>query len=138
MIPTLALLFSLTFAQAAQPTFGAYCPRGQEVPVFRNGFLALYEQLGPNIMGLAYTCEFPDPRGTGDTLQWTFRGLAFWRKSTNTPTFTDGNTHWALQAVAPTGIVWWNGTSIDPPANANPGRAQGDPAVLCSLGLIDC
>ncbi|MBV9169740.1 MAG: HNH endonuclease [Chloroflexi bacterium] len=55
------------------------------------------------------------PNGTGDTLQDTTSGLAFWRKSTNTPTFTNGDTHWAL---TPTGFISWTGSSIDPPGGA--------------------
>jgi predicted metalloprotease len=63
-------------------------------------------------MGEPVTCEFADPNGTGDVHQETSKGLAFWRKSTNTPTFTDGNQHWAITAQ---GLVSWIGTSIDPP-----------------------
>src|SRR5439155_9159296 len=44
-------------------------------------------------------------------------GLAFWRKFTNTPTFSDGWNHWALTAG---GVVTWTGSSIDPPASAVP------------------
>jgi hypothetical protein len=63
-------------------------------------------------MGQAVTCEYADPSGTGDVEQQTTAGLAFWRKATNTPTFTDGGTHWALTAG---GLVSWSGGSVDPP-----------------------
>jgi hypothetical protein len=45
-------------------------------------------------------------------LQETSTGLAFYRASTNTPTFTDGFQHWALTAF---GLVNWTGAAIDPP-----------------------
>jgi hypothetical protein len=38
--------------------------------------------------------------------------LAFWRKSTNTPTFTNGSEHWALTSDGP---MTWTGANIDPP-----------------------
>jgi len=62
-------------------------------------------------MGTPVECEHPDAV-TGDTLQRTTVGLAFYRKSTNTPTFTNGSTHWAL---TPDGLATWTGESIDPP-----------------------
>lgn len=83
-------------------------------PRFSHGFADLKAHLG-NAMGDPLTCEFPDPNGTGDVHQQTTRGLAFWRKSTNTPTFTNGSEHWGKTA---TGWVYWLGESIDPPANA--------------------
>ena len=73
------------FAQSAP-----YCAPGQ-LPGFVFGFAALHDWLGDATMGAAATCEYADPNGTGDTQQNTTRGLAFWRKSTNTPTFTDGD-----------------------------------------------
>ena len=72
-------------------------------PSFVFGFAELKAQLGLT-MGEPVSCEYADPNGTGDTLQDTTAGLAFWRKSTNTPTFTDGWTHWALTAQ---GQVTW-------------------------------
>jgi hypothetical protein len=68
-------------------------------------------------MGNAQTCEYSDPRGTGDVEQITSAGLAFWRKSANTPTFTNGSEHWAN---TPAGWVSWTGDSIDPPPDALP------------------
>jgi hypothetical protein len=55
-------------------------------------------------------------------LQQTTTGLAFWRKATNTPTFTDGSRHWALTSG---GLVAWTGPSVDPPATA---RGIGRPS----------
>ena len=72
-------------AQAAT----THCPPGQS-PHFVFGFAELRSRLG-DWMGTALTCEFADPRGTGDVHQQTTKGLAFWRKSTNTPTFTNGS-----------------------------------------------
>ena len=62
-------------------------------------------------MGNPFECEHPN-NANGDTLQKTTTGLAFYRKSTNTPTFTDGYRHWGLTA---TGIVGWVGDAVDPP-----------------------
>jgi hypothetical protein len=81
---------------------------------FRFGFASLKAAIGA-AMGSALTCEYADPHGTGDVEQNTTSGLAFWRKSTNTPTFTDGWSHWALTS---TGLVTWTGSSIDPPGTA--------------------
>src|SRR5205814_6748572 len=94
---------------AAQTAQG--CQAG-EAPHFTFGFADLKAQVG-DAMGEPITCEFSDPSGTGDVHQRTTTGLAFWRKSTNTPTFTNGSEHWAQ---TPAGWVTWTGTSVDPPA----------------------
>ncbi|HYW88750.1 MAG TPA: hypothetical protein VFB50_13325, partial [Chloroflexota bacterium] len=80
-------------------------------PRFVLGFAELKTRLG-DTMGEPLTCEFADPSGSGDMHQLTTSGLAFWRKSTNTPTFTNGSQHWGRTA---TGWVEWTGTSTDPP-----------------------
>jgi hypothetical protein len=106
-----------TPAPAPQPTpaapavdRAAFCP--PEVgPDFTLGFAQLKSAVG-NAMGDATGCEHGDPLGSGDVLQETTTGLAFYRVSTNTPTFTDGWSHWAL---TPGGEVFWTGASIDPP-----------------------
>ncbi len=79
-------------------------------PAFAFGFNALKLALGP-LMGDALECEHLDA-ASGDTLQRTSAGLGIYRVSSNTPIFTDGNTHWAL---TPDGLVTWTGDSIDPP-----------------------
>ena len=96
---------------AARPARG--CGPGV-APHFVFGFADLKAQLG-DAMGDPISCEFPDPNGTGDVHQQTTRGLAFWRKSTNTPTFTNGFEHWGH---TPAGWVSWQGASIDPPRAA--------------------
>ena len=96
---------------AAQSARG--CAPGQK-PDYVFGFAELSTWLGDN-MGAPTTCEYADPLGTGDTEQDTSAGLAFWRKSTNTPTFTNGWQHWALTAR---GRVTWTGTSVDPSPDA--------------------
>lgn len=105
-----AVLFQST-PLAAQPAQG--CASG-ETPDYVFGFADLHAWLG-DTMGAPTTCEYADPNGTGDTEQNTTNGLAFWRKSTNTPTFTNGWEHWALTLL---GNVTWSGTSIDPPPDA--------------------
>ena len=77
---------------------------------FAFGFAALKQTLGA-IMGEPAECERQDA-GSGDTLQATTTGLAVYRLGTNTPTFTDGSTHWALTDA---GLVSWSGPSLDPP-----------------------
>jgi hypothetical protein len=101
-----------------------HCPAGQS-PQFVLGNADMQAMLGA-AMGQPVTCEFPDPNGTGDVHQQTTTGLAFWRKSTNTPTFTNGSEHWAN---TPAGWVYWTGASIDPVAGAQPWPldAQGPP-----------
>jgi hypothetical protein len=93
---------------APAPTNG--CAVGK-VPAYVFGFADLSTQIG-SAMGDPLSCEFADPNGTGDVHQRTSQGLAFWRKSTNTPTFTNGYDHWAQ---VPTGWTQWIGSSIDPP-----------------------
>jgi hypothetical protein len=126
-----ALLFALVgpapvFAQNQFAQNQPRCEPGQ-VPTFVFGFAALKAQLGDS-MGEPASCEYADPNGTGDTLQDTSRGLAFWRKSTNTPTFTNGGTHWAS---TPQGFVTWTGARVDPPAlaGAPPAPAPSTPAA---------
>lgn len=107
-----ALLASPFPAAAQQQTF---CGPGQ-APRYVFGFADLKEQLG-EAMGEPLTCEFPDPNGTGDVHQQTTTGLAFWRKRTNTPTFTNGWEHWGR---TPAGWVYWLGSSIDPASDVVP------------------
>ena len=45
-------------------------------------------------------------------LQQTTSGLAFYRKATNIPTFTNGWEHWGWTAD---GLVYWTGDAVDPP-----------------------
>jgi hypothetical protein len=119
----LVALIVSPLAAAAQSA--PHCNPGQ-APSFVFGFAELRAEVGA-AMGDPISCEYADPNGTGDTLQDTSTGLAFWRKSTNTPTFTDGATHWGL---TPAGFVAWTGPSIDPPAGvAVPPAAPPVPTV---------
>jgi hypothetical protein len=94
---------------AAAQSVATHCAAGQ-TPGYVFGFANLRAWLG-DWMGDPLTCEYADPNGTGDVHQQTTRGLAFWRKRTNTPTFTNGTEHWALVGG---GLVYWQGSSIDP------------------------
>jgi hypothetical protein len=117
-----ALALTLLLAQpvpAAQAQAAPYCSPGTQ-PQFSHGFAALKSALGP-IMGDPVECEHNDGN-SGDVLQHTTTGLAFWRSSTNTPTFTDGYRHWGL---TPNGLVAWVGSSVDPPSTA---RGSAPPA----------
>jgi len=130
-------LLALTFGSAgpASAQLAPFCPPGQ-FPQFQFGFAALKQQLGSG-MGQPMGCEHADPF-SGDSLQRTTTGLAFYRQRTNTPTFTDGNSHWA---VVSGGLAFWRGVSIEPPAeavvltpdicDALPGTATGLLAAGC-------
>jgi hypothetical protein len=74
-------------------------------------------------MGDPVECAHPND-ANGDVLQQTTTGLSFWRKSTNTPTFTDGYRHWGL---TPSGLVSWVGSAIDPPVTSVAAVPQGSP-----------
>ena len=100
-------------APVAAAQIASECPAGV-APRFVFGFADLKAQIGEP-MGEPVTCEFSDPNGTGDVHQRTTTGLAFWRKSSNTPTFTNGFEHWAR---TPNGWVTWTGAGIDPPGLA--------------------
>lgn len=106
----LAAVFVLAPSELPRAETADYCSQG-ETPTFRAGFRSLSDDLGP-LAGAPTTCEYPDPAGTGDVEQNTSTGLAFWRKSTNIPTFTNGFDHWALTLA---GLVHWTGSSVDPP-----------------------
>jgi hypothetical protein len=112
-IPTPAVVAQPVVPPAPMVVADPYCLPGQK-PAFAFGFAALKERLGP-IMGDPTSCEYGDPKGSGDTLQNTSAGLSFYRKSTNTPTFTTGYEHWAQTDG---GLVYWTGDSIDPTPDA--------------------
>jgi hypothetical protein len=79
-------------------------------PIFHDGFAELHARLG-DIMGIPIECEQPI-HVSGDTRQRTTTGYAYYRKSDNIPTFTNGWDHWALTAD---GLVYWSGDVVDPP-----------------------
>jgi len=79
-------------------------------PTFYYGFSDLHAQLG-GAMGTPVECERAI-HANGDTRQRTTTGYAYYRKSDNIPTFTNGWDHWALTAD---GLVHWSGYVVDPP-----------------------
>jgi hypothetical protein len=87
------------------------CPPGA-APLFVLGFASLKERLGDR-MGTPLSCERPGPEG--DALQQTTTGMARYRKSTNIPSFTSGDEHWALTER---GLTHWKGRALDPPDDA--------------------
>jgi hypothetical protein len=126
MVSMLTLLQATVLPASAQ---AAFCPPGEQ-PIFRFGFAALKAQVG-DAMGDPTECEHSNPEN-GDTLQATTTGLSFYRKSTNTPTFTDGFRHWGLTSA---GLVAWTGESVDPPgtaAAAAPARPSAPPPAPAS------
>src|SRR4051794_24257211 len=102
IITALTIAFP-TEALAIQPSApllrlqeSAFCAPGQ-VPAFQFGFAALKAQVG-EAMGDPTECEHTNAEN-GDSLQATSTGLSFYRKSTNTPTFTNGFEHWGLTSA---------------------------------------
>ena len=114
----LAAVVSVAFAAATPVLAAPYCAPGQE-PVYVFGFKALHDILGEQI-GDPLECEHTEA-STGDAHQQTSKGLSFYREITNTPTFTNGWDHWALTAQ---GLVYWTGSSIDPPGTKIPTSAR--------------
>jgi hypothetical protein len=99
------VLPKLAIAQAG----GAHCQPGRS-PELQFGIKALADRLGAP-MGSPVECEHVDAE-SGDTIQHTTTGLAYYRPSINTAIFTDGSTHWALTAD---GLVLWRNQSVTPP-----------------------
>ena len=116
----LAILIALALAFPASALAAPYCGSG-ESPQFRFGFAHLRSLLGET-MGQPIECEHANAEN-GDTLQQTSTGLSFYRKATNTPTFTDGWNHWAWTVE---GLVTWTGSDVDPPGTVLP--AEPEPA----------
>ena len=113
----IAMLFLLLgFAVRSSPVSATalHCAPDQE-PGFSLGFADLKLRLG-DTMGEPLECEHSD-FATGDALQTTTTGLAFYRSRTNIPMFTDGWKHWALTG---SGLVSWEGEAIDPPGDLFP------------------
>jgi hypothetical protein len=121
-----AMLLAPQAASAAGAELGSPGCSPGAVPAYRFGFAELHVQLG-DTMGEPVSCEYADPKASGDVLQTTSHGLAFWRKSTNTPTFTDGSQHWAITAD---GLVIWTDNSIDPPGVQPPPAPNPMPPAL--------
>ena len=109
-LAAIGLILTVVVA-AASPVVAAvnHCAAG-ESPGYRFGFAFLKSQLGAT-MGEPLECEHGNPEN-GDTLQQTSTGLAYYREITNTPTFTDGWNHWAWTS---SGLIYWAGSSVDPP-----------------------
>ena len=89
-----------------------FCQAGQG-PAFLQGFGTLKAELG-GAMGEPVECEHADP-DSGDVLQRTTTGLAYYRPALNLPMFTNGVEHWAL---TPRGLLYWQGESVLPPPDA--------------------
>jgi hypothetical protein len=103
-VPALFVLPAL-----AQPPGAPFCAPGQ-APAFVYGIAALRDRLGQT-MGAPLECEHVDAQ-SGDAVQRTTTGLAYYRPSINTAIFTDGETHWALSEGT---VLLWRGPSVRPP-----------------------
>ena len=103
-----AVLVALApFNGSAQPAGG--CPPAQR-PTFVLGFAALRNAIG-NRMGEPTECEYRDA-ASGDTLQHTTTGLAYYRDETGTVAFTNG---WERYALVGPQLLLWRNESLDPP-----------------------
>ena len=109
----IALVAFLAPNGAASAQNAPFCDPGKS-PAFVFGFKDLRDAVG-DAMGNPTECEHAEAT-TGDSHQATTTGLSFYRKRSNTPTFTNGFDHWALTRD---GLVTWTGSSIDPPAPDN-------------------
>lgn len=107
---SILLIFTLGIGVNPQAVRAATFCEVDQVPQFLFGIGYLKSLLGP-VMGDPVECEHTNPKN-GDALQHTTTGLAFYRKATNTPTFTDGWNHWAWTED---GLIRWVGDSVDPP-----------------------
>ncbi|MDQ6673169.1 MAG: hypothetical protein M3069_20925 [Chloroflexota bacterium] len=113
MCASAVMLAAIVWPVAVRAQAAPYCA-ADEGPRFQFGFAALKQQLGTR-MGDPIECEHVNP-DNGDTLQLTTQGLAYYRKTLNTPIFTDGARHWGL---TPDGIVAWaDAVDISPEALA--------------------
>ena len=109
--------------QAALAAEAPFCQAGQ-TPHFSGGFQSLKDALGA-AMGEPIECDHA-VGDHGDVHQQTTTGLSYWRKQTNTPSFTNGVDHWAL---TDSGVVRWTGDSVDPPGVVvpTPAPVSGQP-----------
>ena len=108
----LSAVAMLPLTAAAQQV--PFCAPNQDA-AFRFGFGTLQQRLGPT-MGTALECEHVDAQ-TGDTLQKTTTGLAYYQPSLNMPMFTDGSAHYGLYGG---NLLFWRGDSavLTPPSPA--------------------
>lgn len=88
---------------------GAFCAPGQP-PRFLFGIADLQARLGAP-MGDPTECEHVDAV-SGDTIQRTSTGLAYFRPSLNLAMFTNGEAHWT---VANSQLLMWKSGSATPP-----------------------
>jgi len=111
----LALTLFTPSVPIASAASAPYCRPG-ETPGFHFGFAALRAQLGTG-MGEPEQCEHGD--GFGGTTQFTTTGIASYTPSTNLVLF---NVMWGPHlykwALAPDGLLFWEGEVFIPPDNA--------------------
>jgi iron complex transport system substrate-binding protein len=94
------------FEASGGPTLAAsggafpYCSAGQ-MPAFTFGFSELAQALGAT-MGEPTECAHTEV-ASGDAYQQTTKGLAIYRRASNTPSFSSGVGHWELTADGLTG-----------------------------------
>jgi hypothetical protein len=92
------------------PPLAPFCLPDQ-TPRFELGFNDLAAQLG-GIAGEPIECEHGED-WTRDTIQSTTTGQAIYDQCSNTSSFVRGGEHWAL---TPTGLQYWSGEGVPPPA----------------------
>jgi hypothetical protein len=107
------LLLTAMLLAGTGTAIAAPCCAADTEPRFQLGLAALEARIG-DVMGEPIECEHGNS-DNGDTLQQTTTGLAYYRRSTNTAAFTDGDRHWAIGVSE---VLTWEGPAVDPPANA--------------------
>ena len=121
----LALIGAWLAAAPVGPVHAAPSCRPGEAPEFRFGRAQLKAELGP-VMGDPVECEHADGPA-GDTRQGTTTGLAYYRRATNAPSFTDGYRHWAR---TPSGVAYWEGAAAAEPPAVSPVAPPPRPEAL--------
>lgn len=110
---SIALVVGLHVAAVRPPVVAAqeapFCQPGQSA-TFQFGIAELRARLG-DIMGSPLECEHLNAE-SGDTVQHTSTGLAYYRPSINAAIFTDGASHWALTNDT---VVRWQNGNVTPP-----------------------
>jgi PH (Pleckstrin Homology) domain-containing protein len=111
----LMLLMFLTVWSAPSIALADPSPfcNGEAAPTLDQAFAGLATLLADRA-GTPKECSHTE-QASGDLQQATSGGLFYLRKSTNTPTFTDGADHWALRG---TQSLHWTTSEADPPSSA--------------------
>jgi hypothetical protein len=136
VVASLSLMGGVAFANSRMPPrdkpSAPFC-KTSAPPQFVASLGTLSTRLGPS-MGLPLDCGRLDP-DSGDTIQQTTTGTAYYRKSNKFAVFTNGWDHWGLGPDR--SIVHWASPDPDPPGFRTVASPSPQPALpgLSRLGL---